>query len=407
MFNKRFTRITIGIILLIFLIVAFTPNLFISNSSDGIINARTTVIRSPIAGVLEFAKPTKCGMVFKHNEQLAQIVNERVNRAHLHELTTEKRTLESRQAALSERLTEYAQLDKRLEESMSKYRKHASVQLEYQIKQTEDKLNQEKAEFERSRKEFDANRTLVDRQAVKKREFETSEASFSKSTSRIRELENRLGELKNSLEAVNAGIFLGDGNNDVPYSRQRRDQLVIEISQAKTAMAEARDRMNGINEQIKQEDKRLQKMACHPIIAPFDGLVWRLVATEASSIVIDSELMVLLDSNSIFLDFCVSEGQFSDVKPGDSVRFRLVGESQYHKAKIFALRGSGSNLTDMNIAAGLSRDPKREFHIWAEIPRNELNCNAENFYQVGRRAEVKVPRKWNVWREIVRFFNVF
>ena len=407
MFNRKITRIVIGLVFLVFLIVSLVPSLYTSNSSDGIINARTTTMKSPIEGVVKFTRPTKCGMVFSKGELIGQVVNDRVSKAHLQELCTEKRTLERRVTALHERILEFNALNRHLDENISKYQKHAELQLKHQIRQTEDKLTQEKAEFGRSKKEYDANRQLIDRQALKMREYETSEASFTKSTARISELESHGEELKNSLTAVQSGVFLGDGHNDVPYSSQRRDQLVIETSLAKTALAEAQDRIIGIALQIDAEQQRLQKMECYRIVAPFDGLIWRMSATEASSVVIDSELVVLLDAGSIFLDFTVSEAQFSDIKPGEDVQYRLVGANAYHKAKVFALRGSGSNITDLNVAAAFSKDPKREFHIWAEVSKADLEFLPHHFYQVGRRAEVKISRKWHPIREITRFFNVF
>jgi len=406
MLNKKTTRIAIGLILLVFLLVSFVPSCYISNSSDGIINARTTTLKSPIEGVIHFAHPTKCGMFFKKDELIGQVTNARINRAHLQELITERKTLSGRIAALTKRLADFATLSKRLEGNIVQYQKYAANQLIQMIKQTEDKLRQEKAEFERSKKEFDANRHLISQQALKKREFETSEAAFLKSTSRIQELENHAAELKNTLAAVNSGVFLGDGHNDVPYSSQRKDQLVIETSLAETALNEARDRIGGIDLQIEEEQQRLGRMATHQIIAPFNALVWRMAATESSSVVIDSELLVLLNCTSIFLDFSVSESQFSDIKPGDEIQYRLIGESEYRQGKVFALRGSGTDLTDQNIAASLSKDPKREFHIWAGITLDG-QFNPENFYQVGRRVEVKIPRKWHLIKEITRFFNVF
>jgi len=407
MFNKKSTRIILGLIFLFFLIISFVPNLYISNSSDGIINARTTTLRSPIEGVVHYCRPTQCGSSFAANDLIGKVINERINQAHLFELTTEKKTLASRVAALTTRLNEFDALRRRLENNINLYQQHSARQLEEQLKQTADKLAQEQAEYDRAKKEFDANRKLIDRQAVKKREFETSEAALIKSTSRIKELTNHRAELQNSLNAVKAGIFLGDGHNDVPYSSQRRDQLVIETSLAKTTLAEAQDRIAGIAQQLAGEQQRLDKMGCYPFQSPFHSLVWRLSATEGSSVVIDSELLVLLDCSSIFLDFVVSESQFSDIKAGAEIQYRLIGESAYHSARVFALRGSGSDLADHNIAATLTKDPKREFHIWAKVKSDELDSKPENYYQVGRRAEVRIPRHWKLWQELIRFVNVF
>lgn len=405
--NKRMIRIAIGIVFLVFLIVSFVPSCYQSTSGDGLINARTVTLRSPIEGVLHFSKPTKCGVLFARNEVIGKVVNDRINKSFLHELMTEKRTLESRIAIMDERLAEFAKLERHLDDNLRKYQKFSQKQLEEQIRQTDEKLTQEQTELDRSKKEYDANRLLVDRQALKIREFENSEANYLKAMARVRELTNRQVELKNSLEAVNTGVFLGDGHNDVPYSSQRRDQLVIETCLAQAARTEARNRLEGINLQIAEEQRRLEKMENFTLTAPFNSVVWRLTETEGSAVVIDTSLIVLLDCSSVFLDIALSESQFSDIATHNTIKYRLIGESKYHNGKIFALRGSGSDVSDHNLAASLYKDPKREFHVWASVDPNDLDLKPENFYQVGHRIEVKIPRSWHPIQEIVRFFNVF
>lgn len=405
--NKRMLRITIGIVFLVFLIVSFVPSCYQSTSGDGLINARTVTLRSPIEGVLHFSKPTKCGALFAKDEIIGKVVNDRINKSFLHELMTEKRTLESRMAIMDERQAEFTRLGQHLNENLEKYQKFSARQLDEQIRQNDERLTQEQAEYDRAKKEHDANRQLLDRQALKQREFDSSEANYFKSAAKIRELTNRQVELKNTLEAVNTGVFLGDGHNDVPYSSQRRDQLVIETSLAKAAKTEAQDRLVGIDQQIAAERERLEKMETFTLSAPFNSIVWRVTETQGSAIVIDTPLIVLLDCSSVFLDITLSESQFSDIAGGDTIRYRLIGKSEYHKGKIFALRGSGSDVSDLNLAASLTKDPKREFHVWVSITPEDLDLKPENFYKVGHRVEVKIPRHWNIWQEIVRFFNVF
>lgn len=407
MLNKKSIRITVGFICLFVLIISIVPNFYLYSSSDGVVNAHTTTLKSPIEGIVNFQEKVKHGKFFKKSEIIGTVTNDRVNRAHLHELMTEKKTLEGRIKNLSERIAEYTKLKDELTVNQAKYQKFAGKQLSAQIKQTENRLVQERAEFERSKKEFDANKTLDDKLAVKRRELERTESNYLKAEAKVLELENQLEEFKNSLSAIEAGVFLGSGNNDSPYSKQRMDQLVIEISLAKTALEEAKCRIDGIIAQIETEQGRIQKVECFTMVTPFDALAWRIPVNEGSTVIIGSETIVLLECSSVFLDIAVSESQFANIKSGDKIQYRLIGESGFHKGVVFALRGSGSDLSDKNLAAGLSKDPKKEFHIWVEVNPKDLDLRPENFFQVGRRLEVKIPRKWQPLREIARFFNVF
>jgi multidrug resistance efflux pump len=407
MLNKRFVRIFIGLVLLILLIVSFVPNLYLKRSSDGIINAHTTTLKSPIEGVLKFVPSVDHGAFFSEGAELGKITNDRVDYSFLHELKTEHLTLESRIDALSKRIESLDVLESKLSGNLKHYHKYSATQIELMLKQTNDQLHYEKAENARARKEYEANKQLLERNAVRQREFETSESNYLKSEARIRELENRTLELNNTLAAIKSGVYLNAGQNDVPYSSQRLDQLVIEKSNSLIVLNEAQRRIRGIARQIEVESERLKKAECYTVKAPFDALVWRLPYSNGSSLAIGSEIIVLMDCSSIFLDIVVSEAQFSDIKPGDSLQYRLVGGSSYFSAQVVALRGSGTNLKDKNLAANLNKNSKREFHVWAMPAPGDLELKPDNFYQVGRRIEVKIPRRFNFKREISRFFNVF
>ncbi len=368
-------------------------------------NALTTTLRSPIEGVLHFSAPMN--KEFKKGDTIGKVLNDRVNHSFLYELMTEKKMLDSRIASFGERLDRYKKLSASLEENLSKYQIYSAKQLELQVKQDEHKLTEERAEFERAKKEFEANKVLAVKDAITKRSLEQTESNFLKSSERHLSIESKLEELKNSLDAVKSGAFLGDGHNDSPYSKQRMDQMVIEISLAQTTIDESKSRVEGINKQIETEKARIERAECFEIISPFDALIWRQPLTESSTVVINSELIVLLDCSSVFLDIAVSESQFSNIGAADKIQYRLIGDTGYKTGEVMALRGSGTQLGDQNLAATLNKDPRKEFRVWVKAKSSDLGLSPHNFYQVGRRLEVKIPRKWNLLKEIGRFIDVF
>ena len=407
MFNKRFFRIAAGVILLGVLAIATIPNIYQHNSVDGVVNARTTTLRSPIAGTLHFTRLTEHGTVFKKGEVIGQVLNDRVDQSFLHKLITEKKTQEARIATHAERIKTFDKLSAALGDNLAKYQAFSEKQLDAQIHQEQQKTKQEKSENERARLEVESSRVLSQKNTIPKRELERHEANYQESCLRLIQIEGRINELENSLASVKSGAFLGDGHNDSPYSKQRMDQLVVETSNSKIAMDEARDRVKGIDLQIEVEQARILKARRFDVVAPYDTLVWRVPASEGSSLVIDSEIVTLLDCVSVFLDISVSETQFSDIKPNDKIPFRLIGETALHAGTVFALRGSGTISGDKNLAAALKKDPKKEFRIWLKFKQADLDLTPENFYQVGRRVECKITRKWAPRQTLLRFWNVF
>lgn len=407
MASKRTIRISIGIILLIVFIISVVPNFYLHTSSDGIITARTTTITSPIEGVLHFSGNIRYGDYFKKGQLIGEVVNKRVDLSFLHELITEKKTLEGRIESFTKRIERYKALNASLKKALDNFQKFSVKKFQSQVKQAKNKIKHQKAEFERAKKEYTAVLRLEKVKAVKTRELEKTEADLIKASERLRESEEYLKELENYLAAVSSGSFLGQGNNDSPYSKQRMDQLVIELSLAETAVKEAEKRIEGISLQIEKERERIRKVEKFKITAPFDGLIWQKPLTEGSTVVIGHELVVLLDCSSIFLEVMVSEAQFDNIQAGQEIKYRLYGDVDFYKGTVVALRGAETNVDEKNKAATLKKDEKKEFRIWIKINPDELNLKPENFYQVGRHVEVRLPRKFSITRELIRFWNVF
>ena len=405
--KKRTIRITVGVILLLVFIISVVPNFYLHTSSDGIITARTTTITSPIEGVLHFPENVKYGDYFRKGKLIGEVLNDRIDFSYLHKLITEKKTLEGRIESFTKRIKRYNALNTSLKKSLDNFKKFSVKKFQSQVKQAKNKIKHQKAEFDRAKKEYLANRQLEKVKAVKTRELEKAEANFIKSSENLRESEEFLKELENDLAAVSAGAFLGQGNNDSPYSKQRMDQLVIELSLAETAVKEAESRIEGIDQQIEKERDRIRKVKRFKVSAPFDCLIWQKPLTEGSTVVIGNELIVLLDCSSVFLEVMLSGSQFDNVKAGQEVKYRLYGDVGFYKGTIVALRGGETNVDEKNKAAILKKDEKKEFRIWIKINPKDLDLNPENFYQVGRHVEVRLPRKYSIIKELTRFWNVF
>ena len=407
LFNKKYVRIAIGVVFLFCLIVSIVPSFYLYNSTDGVVNARTTTLSSPIEGVLRFSSPIKYGKKFNEGELIGKVLHGSVNHSFLYELLTEKRMLDSRIISYTKRVASYRKLSESLKKNLATFQHYSIKQLELHIKREEHSLAEEQSELKRAEKEYKANKILSAKFAIDQRTFERTESNYNASLKRVLQIKSQIDEMKNSLKAVKVGSFLEGGDSDSPYSKQRMDQMVIEISLAETVLLESKSRVKGINDQIEAEKARIKKVECFEIVAPFDSLVWRQPLTEGSTVVINSELIVLLDCSHVFLDIAVSESEFSNILPGDKIQYRLIGDLGYHEGEVFSLHGSGAELGDHNLAAVLNKDSKKEFRVWISANPVDLELSPENYYQVGHRVEVKIPRKWQPSKFFSRLIDVF
>lgn len=407
MFNKRWVRLAVGVVVVAMVAFSAAPSVYLVSSADGVVNGRIVRFTSPIEGELRFSGTTQYGSFFKAGDVIGEVHNDRVDRRLLHELATEKRTLEARIRSLDAKLAAFAALDGRLGGDLDEYRSFTTRQLESMIEQESHRLREEQAEYKRSQAEYEAGLAVNKQGALPARELERMEAAFAQSAMRLERSEHRIEELGIILEAAKAGIFLDEGNNEVPYARQRMDQVAIEMAHAKSIRDEAEDRLPGIEEQLAAERERVEKAETYRIVCPFDALVWRLPSAEGGMVAIGTELVVLLECKSVFLDLAVSESQFDTIQPGDEITYRLLGDDHKRRGTVISLHGSGSVQGDTEQAAILGGSGRKDFRVWVAVDPAELDLMPANFYQIGRRVEASIQRRFRPAAWWNRFWNVF
>ena len=68
-------------------------------------------------------------------------------------------------------------------------------------------------------------------------------------------------DLKIELASAQKRVFLRDGANDVPYSQQQRDRLVLRRQDLETEMLQQRSRALQLDAEIAEERNRLNRIS--------------------------------------------------------------------------------------------------------------------------------------------------
>ena len=145
-------------------------------------------------------------------------------------------------------------------------------------------------------------------------------------------------------------------------------------------------------QQVDEEQTRLNKNQQYTVISPVNGIVWRVIKQPNAPLVINSEIIQLLDCDSVFLDVVVSERYYSSLIPGTTVSYRLYGDDDSKTGVIDSVQGSGIIDHDTTQSATLDVDGEKEFRINIKINQKDIDKTSNNYCQVGRRVIVKFPR---------------
>jgi hypothetical protein len=195
--------------------------------------------------------------------------------------------------------------------------------------------------------------------------------------------------LEEQLDALRKGVYLGDGRNDVPYSRQRHDDVTIQIADLDTRLRENEARAAQIEKQLAEEEDRVRRLESANIRMPFPGVIWRNAVVSGSNVVVGNELLRVLDCRDLFVDILVSEVDYDEIFPGRKARIRLVGRADTLAGEVMSVRGSQAVVEEVILAATPPKSQGRNARIRVSIEGSELNDDYANFCQVGRTVQVR------------------
>jgi len=407
--NHRITRVTVGILLLILVVVVLLPSLTGFTSLDGTVNARLAVINAPIDGEIA-GRPARIGTPVREGEPVAAIRNDRVSRANLASLRAEHGTALRRIAALERERDGLVRLRDQLAVRLEIFRNATIASLERELQIVEKRVEVARAQDTVARLDFDRRQELESKGIFTRKMVESAEAAGAATGGEVEINNLTVDLLKQRLAAARQGIFvLGDGQNDVPYSRQRQDEVIVRINDLNTRIAENRTRASQIGVQIAEEDKRVRSVETATVTSPFDGVVWSRNIVSGSNVILNNEMMRILDCRELFVDILVPEVDYDEIYPGREAEVRLFGRSEVFKGEVQAVKGSSAVVERDQLAANEPETEERNARIRILLQRSALNTDFANFCQVGRTVHVRISKstvRLSQWIESL-WFSIF
>ena len=397
-----------GLIALCVFIATFVPKLFNYRNIDGIINARTMTLRSPIEGIFEFnGEIPLIGAHIQRGQVIGFVKNIRLNKSYLYELITEKNSLLARVTALDVKIVSLEAIRETLVQRLNVYQHFTLASLNDDLDSL--KMVQEQiAVIEKfGIEELERQQALLLTGAVSVSEHGQIRTERERLRFKFRENQHQITSINHQIEAIKQFVFLGEGHNDVPYASQRMDEIDITLASVSALQKEAERRIVMIADQLIEEENRLKEESVYKVVSPFDGILWRLPITQGSTVVIDTELIKVIDCNNVFIEALSQEKHFDEFQKDQSVKYRLYGNNQYHTGTIVAVQGSGFIPDKKNLAAALDTYERKENRVLIELdPEQNISLNT-TFCQVGRRVVVLFPRQWDFTFTLKRLANVF
>ena len=202
----------------------------------------------------------------------------------------------------------------------------------------------------------------------------------------------RIETITARMRALERGVHLSDGYNDVPYNVQQLDRLLLLREQLLDRLAEERARLANLARAIVVEQRASDMRARFAQRADRPLVVWARHVAPGALVGPGTAMLDLIDCDRLFVDALLPDRSYPNIL-GARPRIRLSGGLVLH-GEIVQMRGAGARDSGLPSAAQPVTDAVDRLMVRISLPPGHadlLQGDGGNMCGIGRQAEVSIP----------------
>lgn len=385
--NTRLARLAVGAAIVLLAAWAYLPDLLFPISSNAVINGHVVTLRAPIGGEV-LAIPAAAGRPVAKDEVLVRLGNPRIDDSRLTALRAEQATLREKIAAIQHELAQLQGLERRLAGDSDQYRAAVGVRYEALLAEAEARLAARRAVADEAGTALKRQQTLYAKRLTTLAALDAAKRAESVARAELHEAERAVERIRVEQRGAAQGIYFGDGYNNVPYTRQRSDEIQLRAQTLQSALSDARIRLKETEGQTTLEQQRLGRLDSAVLAAPAAGRVWLPLAAHGEYVSAGAPLLQILDTSRLFLMVSLDERHFNDIAVGDLAVIDLVGAPKALEGRVERVQGNEAKVDDSVLAVAPPPLKPREFLVVVALDMRGFADGGAVYNYVGRRAKV-------------------
>jgi multidrug resistance efflux pump len=389
--RNRSLRVALALSLITFGGWAFLPYFTYRIAPSAFVNAELLRIAAPIPGRLAQDLPHK-GDFIEQPITVGLVKSLSPDRRHLLDLDRQYAMAKEHAALARKQLEEIAAADRDLENRLNAYRDGITKRLDNEIAESEAEKNGCLAEAHQRQDVGSRMERLVQGGSASPIRAAEAQATQQATLTRCQMAEARGQRLQGELTSAKQGVFLHDGANDVPYSQQQRDRLLLRRQELETQLLEEGARSQQLAAEIAEEKERVNLLNHADLLLPQAHVVWSVSASPGSTVTEGQTLLDLADCAHRFVAVELAERDFEQIKAGDIAYVRLIGGDEWKQGEVRQVRGSAARGDDRLLAAQVPSPNPGSITVEVGLPPDETVTDRNSFCNIGRLAEVRFQR---------------
>ncbi len=357
----RLLRIALGVFLLGLFGYALLPGVVLSQYPVGRVNAELVTLRAPIEGQISFGD-VRVGDRVQRGQTLATLRDPPERDVRLANLEAQNDSLGERIAGLRQQIAALEPFALRLAQQSRTFRDAVVNNLTAQIAEAEARLRQAEANARLLDAQLKRVAPLAAKNYASGAELDRRRAEADVAQAELAAQRQTLGRLRQERAAAEQGVYLSDSYNNAPYSEQRRDEVNLQRLTLETRLADLIAEQGQVQRQIEAERRRREQMGEAVIQSPVDGILWRQLESNDSTIGISAPLAQVADCSRIFFEVARDRRSDETLSLGDSVvvEFERNGQMARYDARMVGLRSDqDADRREFALAGGTGSDQIR------------------------------------------------
>lgn len=389
--RRRGVRLGLGAAVLGASAWAFAPYLAYRVATSAFVNAELVRVTAPIAGRLTGELPRK-GDVISPATSAALIKSLSPDRRQLLDLSRQQETAEKKVELAAQQLREINDIDLELGQRIVAFHDASIARLGYEIEESDAEGKGCLAEVGQRRDVGARMEELVRRGTASKIRASEVLALQEAAITKCDMAHARLRRLQAELVLLQSGVYVRDAVNDVPYSQQQRDRMILRRQELESEVLQERSRAIQLKAQIEDESSRVERLAQYELAMPLNHVVWSAWASAGSAVTEGQNVLDLANCAQRFIAVELPEREFEQIKAGDPASVRLIGSSDWKQGQVRQVRGSAARADDRLLAADVPGPTQGKISVEVRIAEDNVRSDENSFCNIGRLAEVRFQR---------------
>jgi multidrug resistance efflux pump len=384
----RFCKFGLALAFLAAAAYFFHEQVWTSTSLQGTLTSPLITIRSPIDGVVT-ANTTNIGAPVVQHEALFVIEAHQLDTRLRAELEAKLAAVQQQTLVIDRKIAELSTLRTQLQARNQVHREATLARLETLIGETTADLNRAKAVMERMQHEVSRAKTLSANGLIAQATLDDAVLAGQQARFEVERFTASLKRLAVERSAAKNGVLLGEGYSDAPYSQQRVDELAARVIEAKAERDSVQHTQQELASRLGEEQRREDKIRTYTVNSPISGLVWNLHIGADGAVGRNAPLADVVDCHNAFVEAIVPERRYDNVRLGETVDVKLLGNRRTIPGTIHAVRGQSAVVNRESLAASLTPRRIREaMTVSVAIDPDGLQQVSKGVCQIGRSAKV-------------------